>query len=99
MFAEVQGSFAGALLDAGRPVPSGVLSHNATTPAKRFAVYRNNVVVGLVGAVKSRFPVVERIVGDGAVYSQPFSEGGAAAAGGVAFGTEAKPVDGGFLAM
>ena len=39
----------------------------------------------------------KRIVGDGAVYSQPFSEGGAAAAGGVAFGTEAKPVDGGFL--
>src|ERR1700755_3398232 len=31
-----------------------------------------------------------RIVADGAIYSQPFSEGGAAAAGGVAFGTEAK---------
>src|SRR5262249_44540290 len=30
-----------------------------------------------------------RIVDDGAIYSQPFSEGGAAAAGGVAFGTEA----------
>ena len=39
----------------------------------------------------------KRIVGDGAIYSQPFSEGGAAAAGVVAFGTEAKPVDGGFL--
>src|SRR5450631_788597 len=38
-----------------------------------------------------------RIIDDGAIYSQPFSEGGAAAAGGVAFGTEAKPVDGGFL--
>ncbi len=36
-----------------------------------------------------------RIVGDGAVYSQPFSEGGAAAAGGVAFGTAARPVKGG----
>src|SRR3954467_11962841 len=35
-----------------------------------------------------------RIVEDGAIYSQPFSEGGAAAAGGVAFGTEAKPVEG-----
>src|SRR6202162_5166376 len=33
----------------------------------------------------------KRIVDDGAVYSQPFSEGGAAAAGGVAFGTQAKP--------
>ena len=38
-----------------------------------------------------------RIVESGAIYSQPFSEGGAAAAGAVAFGTEAKPVDGGFL--
>ena len=38
-----------------------------------------------------------RIVEQGAIYSQPFSEGGAAAAGGVAFGTEARPVDGGFL--
>src|SRR6188474_1936089 len=38
-----------------------------------------------------------RIVQDGAIYSQPFSEGGAAAAGVVAFGTEAKPVDGGFV--
>jgi alkylation response protein AidB-like acyl-CoA dehydrogenase len=38
-----------------------------------------------------------RIVDDGALYSQPFSEGGAAAAGAAAFGTEAKPVDGGFL--
>jgi len=38
-----------------------------------------------------------RIVETGAIYSQPFSEGGAAAAGAAAFGTEAKPVDGGFL--
>src|ERR1700741_328296 len=38
-----------------------------------------------------------RIVQDGVIYSQPFSEGGAAAAGAAAFGTEAKPVDGGFL--
>ena len=39
----------------------------------------------------------QRILKDGAVYAQPFSEGGAAAAGGIAFGTEAKPVDGGFV--
>src|SRR5205085_7598777 len=37
-----------------------------------------------------------RIVEQGAIYSQPFSEGGAAAAGAAAFGTEARPVDGGF---
>ncbi|HYI83029.1 MAG TPA: acyl-CoA dehydrogenase [Acetobacteraceae bacterium] len=39
----------------------------------------------------------DRILGAGAVYSQPFSEGGAAAAGAVAFGTTAKRVPGGFL--
>src|SRR5829696_2406668 len=38
-----------------------------------------------------------RIVENGALYSQPFSEGGAAAAGAAAFGTEAKPIDGGYL--
>ena len=37
-----------------------------------------------------------RIVTEGAIYSQPFSEGGAAAAGGAAFGTEARPVEGGW---
>src|SRR5215831_672409 len=39
----------------------------------------------------------KRIIDDGAIYSQPFSEGGAAAAGGVAFGTEAKPAKGGWI--
>jgi alkylation response protein AidB-like acyl-CoA dehydrogenase len=38
-----------------------------------------------------------RIVEAGAIYAQPFSEGGAAAAGTVAFGTEARPVEGGFI--
>src|SRR5437016_2830241 len=37
-----------------------------------------------------------RIIERGAIYAQPFSEGGAAAAGVVAFGTEARPVEGGF---
>ncbi len=39
----------------------------------------------------------KRIIEDGAIYSQPFSEGGAAAAGTVAFGTEARPVEGGWI--
>jgi alkylation response protein AidB-like acyl-CoA dehydrogenase len=38
-----------------------------------------------------------RILDRGAVYAQPFSEGGAAAAGTAAFGTEARPVEGGFV--
>jgi alkylation response protein AidB-like acyl-CoA dehydrogenase len=39
----------------------------------------------------------ERIVKEGRIYAQPFSEGGAAAAGTKAFETTAKPVDGGFI--
>lgn len=39
----------------------------------------------------------EQIVRGGKVYSQPFSEGGAAAAGKAAWGTLAKPVDGGYV--
>ena len=38
-----------------------------------------------------------RIVNDGAIYAQPFSEGTAAAAGRAPFGTSAKKVDGGWL--
>jgi alkylation response protein AidB-like acyl-CoA dehydrogenase len=38
-----------------------------------------------------------RVVRDGAVYAQPFSEGSAAAAGRAPFGTTAKKVDGGWL--
>jgi alkylation response protein AidB-like acyl-CoA dehydrogenase len=39
----------------------------------------------------------KRIIEQGAIYAQPFSEGGAAAAGTVAFGIEALPGDGGLV--
>jgi hypothetical protein len=32
--------------------------------ARRFAVYRNNVAVGLIGALEARYPVARRIAGD-----------------------------------
>lgn len=38
-----------------------------------------------------------RIVDDGAIYAQPFSEGSAAAAGRAPFGTTARKVDGGWM--
>jgi alkylation response protein AidB-like acyl-CoA dehydrogenase len=38
-----------------------------------------------------------RVVQDGAIYAQPFSEGSAAAAGRAPFGTTARKVDGGWL--
>jgi hypothetical protein len=63
MFA-AQRDFAHALIDADRPVPVGVTAHTGERPARRFAVYRNNVVVSLVEALRVRFPATERIVGD-----------------------------------
>ncbi len=46
--------------------------------------------------LKQRSKHYKRILDDGAIYAQPFSEGGAAAAGTVAFGTQARPVAGGW---
>jgi hypothetical protein len=43
---------------------NGVTSHTTRTPQKRFAVYRNNVVAGLIAALRTQFPATERIVGD-----------------------------------
>ncbi len=59
-----QASFAQALLDPERPTPDGVTSHTPAAREKRFAVYRNNVVVGLVDVLATRFPAVQRIVGE-----------------------------------
>jgi hypothetical protein len=64
MSASFETAFAEALLDPGRPVPSGIAAHNASAAARRFGVHRNNVIAGLVKALGNRFPVVEKIVGD-----------------------------------
>ena len=63
MLAALQSEFAAAVLDPDRATPNAVTSHTSRTPQKRFAVYRNNVVVGLVEALRARFPATERIVG------------------------------------
>jgi hypothetical protein len=63
MAATFEHPFAKALLDAKQPIPPGVRARNAAIPARRFAIYRNNVVAGLGKALQRRFPVVERLVG------------------------------------
>ncbi len=60
----LQSDFAEALRDPSRALPPGVISHNSPTPQKRFAVYRNNVMVGLIGSLEARFPATRRIVGE-----------------------------------
>jgi hypothetical protein len=59
-----QSDFADALRNPDLAVPQGVTSHSSDTPKERFAVYRNNVVVGLAGALEARFPATRKIVGE-----------------------------------
>lgn len=61
--AERQRSFAAAILDPELPPPTGLVGPDGKASAKRFAVYRNNVVVGLAQTLKDAYPVVQRIVG------------------------------------
>ncbi|GAJ95767.1 HvfC/BufC N-terminal domain-containing protein [Rhizobium rhizogenes] len=63
MSVTTQSEFAAALLDTDRALPEGLFAWNAPQPERRFDVYRNNVVVGLIGALASRFPATEKIVG------------------------------------
>lgn len=59
-----QSNFARALLDRELPVPVGVVAHNSERPQERFAVYRNNMMVGLLDALENRFPATRKIAGD-----------------------------------
>lgn len=57
-------AFRNALLDPEAPVPAGLVDPEGRPAPRRFAVYRNNVVVGLTGALEIGFPVVRKLVGD-----------------------------------
>ncbi|NLS19095.1 DUF2063 domain-containing protein [Rhizobium sp. P40RR-XXII] len=59
-----QTEFAAALIDSDLAVPKGLTAWSGPEPARRFGVYRNNVAIGLISALASRFPAAERIVGE-----------------------------------
>ncbi|WP_214477328.1 DNA-binding domain-containing protein [Mesorhizobium sp. dw_380] len=61
---ERQQEFALALLDAARAAPPGLVGPDGLPSPRRFAVYRNNVVAGLIETLKENCPAVHRIVGD-----------------------------------
>ena len=61
--AERQHGFARALLDPQRPIPPGLVGPDGEPSERRFAVYRNNVVSGLIDTLQAAFPAVCRIVG------------------------------------
>ncbi len=61
---ERQDAFAAAIRDPGLPVPPGLVGPDGRPSTRRFSVYRNNVVSGLVSTLKAAYPAVLRIVGD-----------------------------------
>ncbi|KSV75953.1 hypothetical protein N185_16025 [Sinorhizobium sp. GW3] len=64
MTISTQARIAFALRQEDSPLPEGLAAWNGSNPERRFAIYRNNVVSGLIGAVQSRFPIAQKIVGE-----------------------------------
>jgi len=63
-WAERQREFAAALLDPARAVPEGLTDPAGHTCPKRFGVYRNNIAIAWIEALRESFPAVCRIVGE-----------------------------------
>jgi hypothetical protein len=57
-------AFAAALADPAAATPAMTHGRMGAPDTRRFAVYRNNVAVGLIGALEARYPVSRRIAGD-----------------------------------
>ncbi len=62
--AERQAAFAAALINPALAPPGGLTAPEDSVTTERFAVYRNNATVALIEALRSSFPVVNRLVGD-----------------------------------
>ena len=60
MFEATISAFARALTDPAAPPPEALRGSHS----RGFAVYRNNVAVGLIKSLEARYPVVRRLVGD-----------------------------------
>jgi hypothetical protein len=56
--------FAEALLAAEPVCPPGLRAWNGSDPGRRFAVYRNNVMISLIDALADTFPVALELVGE-----------------------------------
>lgn len=56
--------FADSLLSAKTTCPPGLSAWNQSDPARRFAVYRNNVMVSLIDALADTYPVTQALVGE-----------------------------------
>ena len=58
------GAFAAALEEPSAPPPAETSGRLGAPDQRRFSVYRNNVAVGLIGALEARYPASRRIAGD-----------------------------------
>ncbi|RPE71000.1 putative DNA-binding protein [Pacificibacter maritimus] len=58
-----QKQFISAAMDPNKPVPQGIVGPDGGAAPKRFAVYQNNIMVGLKAAMQDGFPAVESLVG------------------------------------
>ncbi len=63
-FETTTSAFAAALADPAASPPVTTRGRLGAPDARRFSVYRNNVAVGLIGALEARYPGSRRIVGD-----------------------------------
>ncbi|MBA85363.1 HvfC/BufC family peptide modification chaperone [Thalassobius sp. S69A] len=59
-----QDTFHAALRDASLPVPPGLWDRAGAPAGKRFSVYRNNVTVSLIEALREGFPATARLLGE-----------------------------------
>lgn len=64
MLPEEFSGFTAALLAPDAPVPANLVDPEGRIAPKRFAVYRNNVTVSLIAALKAVFPAVLALVGE-----------------------------------
>lgn len=62
--ADPHSDFSAVLLAPTFGCPPGLKTWNGSDPARRFAVYRNNVIVSLVDALADGYPVVQALVGE-----------------------------------
>ncbi len=58
-----ESAIAAAILDPALAPPDGLLGRDGGPVARRFAVHRATTTLGLIGALATRFPVTERLLG------------------------------------
>ena len=58
-----QSEFTQALLNPEAVIPGGLIDPEGRPAGKRFNVYRNNVIVSLMDAMETAFPVIQKLIG------------------------------------